>query len=59
MKTLIIASFILATSVSFASATCDIETITKNYCDTIDWAEGENSSECPIEIESVLFVQPY
>jgi hypothetical protein len=59
LKTFIVALFVLTTGVSFADSTCDVETITKNYCDTIDWAEAENSSECPIEINSVMFVQPY
>ena len=59
MKTLIIALFVLATGVSFADNTCDVETITTNYCATIDWAEENHSSECPIEINSVMFVQSY
>ncbi len=59
MKSLIFASFILSTSVSLANNICDVETITKNYCATIDWAEDNHSSECPIEINSVMFVQSY
>ena len=58
MKTLILATLLLVGNMSFAKL-CDVQTITQNYCNTIDWADVENSSECPVEIKDVVFKTIY